>query len=59
MKFSKPGSNFQGTLVFTGEHSMNIEIYEVNTDHILGRIYLSLPDYKKSYLVESFKARIK
>ncbi len=58
MSFSKPGRSLPGTLTFTGEYSMRLEITARGEDTVRGKIHLSLPDYKRSYLVGEFEASI-
>lgn len=56
MKFAKASKRFPGTLMFTGEYSMKLVFTEITKSQARGRIHVSLPDYKKSYLVGSFTA---
>ena len=59
MKFAKKNKSFPGTLMFTEEYSMKLVFTEVTKTKAKGRIHVSLPDYKKSYLVGSFAANRK
>ena len=56
MKFAKKNKSFPGTLMFTEGYSMKLVFTEVTKTKATGLIHVSLPDYKKSYLVGSFTA---
>ena len=43
-------------LMLNYDYSMNLIIDETSEDQVRGRIHLSLPDYKLSYIVGSFTA---
>lgn len=58
MRFAKKGKTFPGTLIFMEEYSMKLVFTKVTKTKAKGRIHISLPDYKKSYLVGSFTANI-
>ena len=59
MKFGKKNKRFPSTLMFIEEYSMKLVFTEVTKTKVKGRIHISLPDYKKSYLVGSFTANRK
>lgn len=59
MRFNGNDPSNQGVMMFTGEYSMRLEIIEISRESITGRIHLSLPDYKFSFLVGSFNAQQK
>ena len=56
MNFVKPGKNFPGTLMYTQEYSLKLIIDENTEKEVIGRVHLSLPDYKKSFLLGRFTA---
>lgn len=58
MKFAKPGKRFPGTLIFMGEYSMRLVFTEITKRTVKGKLHISFPDYKKSYLIGSFVAKI-
>lgn len=59
MRFSKEGKSSVGTLMFTGEYSMYLKLSEKDDKTVEGKISVSLPDYKKSYLIGTFTAKRK
>lgn len=59
MMFAKKGKSFPGTLMFIGEYSMKLVFTEVTKSKAKGKIHISLPDYKRSYLIGSFTADVK
>ena len=56
MRFTKEGQDFPGTLMYTGEYSMHLSVVKATDDTATIRLHVSLPDYKKSYLVGEFVA---
>jgi len=58
MRFAKKGNDFPGTLMFTGEYAMHLEVVEKTEDMARFKIHLSLPDYKKSWLKGTFEAKM-
>jgi hypothetical protein len=59
MKFVKPGKNSPGTLMYVGEYSMRLTFESKTDSEVRARIHVSLPDYKKSYLIGTFTALVK
>lgn len=58
MKFGRKGADFPGTLMFPGEFCMYLKLIEKTDTKAKFQIHISLPDYKKSYLIGSFEAVI-
>ena len=58
-KFGKKGAQFQGALMFTGEYCMYLKLIKKTDTEAMFQIHISMPDYKKSYLMGSFTATIK
>ncbi|MDX1679303.1 MAG: hypothetical protein R3242_01115 [Akkermansiaceae bacterium] len=58
MKFGKEGADFPGTLMFTGEYSLYLKLVEKKDKKATFQIHVSMPDYKKSYLIGTFEADI-
>ena len=59
MNFAKPTKNFPGTLMFTQEYCMRLVVVSRTDSEIKCKIHVSLPDYKKSYLIGAFTATVK
>jgi hypothetical protein len=59
MKFAKAGDRFPSTLMYTEEYSMRLVLTEITDEYVKGKVHLSLPDYKKSYLIGSFTAKVR
>jgi hypothetical protein len=59
MKFTKKGANLPSTLMFMSEYSMRLTVLSETADTVKVAIHISLPDYKKSYLIGQFEAKIK
>jgi hypothetical protein len=59
MKFARPGKDFPGTFMYVEEYSMKLEFTKISKTQIKGKLHLSLPDYKHSYLIGSFTAEVK
>ncbi|MGD9254165.1 MAG: hypothetical protein PVF23_00250 [Chromatiales bacterium] len=57
MRFAKEGQDFPGTLMYTGEYSMYLSVVKATDESATIRLHVSLPDYKKSYLVGEFVAK--
>lgn len=58
MKFAKESAKFPGTLMFMDEYSMFLKIVDKKKDRATFQIHMSLPDYKKSFLLGTFTAQI-
>ncbi|HSI63560.1 MAG TPA: hypothetical protein VLE43_10590 [Candidatus Saccharimonadia bacterium] len=58
MKFAKKGAKFPGTLMYTGEYSMRLTVLSETAESVKLAIHISLPDYKKSYLIGELEAKI-
>jgi hypothetical protein len=58
MKFAKKGKTFPSTLMYIGEYSMKLKIEEISDSKANVKLHLSLPDYKKSFLIGSFIAHM-
>lgn len=59
MKFGREGTKFGGTLMFSGEYSMRLKILSRTKEKVTFAIHVSMPDYKKSYLIGEFDAVVK
>jgi hypothetical protein len=57
MRFTKEAQDFPGTLMYTGEYSMHLLVVKATDESATIRLHVSLPDYKKSYLVGEFVAK--
>ena len=58
MHFPKSEKAFMGTLMYMEQYSMRLSVVRKNASAIKMRIHLSLPDYKKSFLVGTFTAKV-
>lgn len=58
MKFFKEGWNVPGNLTFASEYSLRLEFVEKTAAKIKLKIHLSLPDYKKSFLIGEFEVEV-
>jgi hypothetical protein len=58
MKFAKKNAKFPGTLMYTGEYSMRLTVLSETADNATLAIHISFPDYKESYLIGQFEAKI-
>lgn len=60
MRFARgEAGRMPGTLMFTGQYSMRLVVEDVSGDSARLRLHLSLPDYRKSYLLGVFQARLR
>jgi uncharacterized membrane protein YjgN (DUF898 family)/Tfp pilus assembly protein PilF len=59
MKWKKDKKNLPETKVFTNDYAMQLEFGHVEDGRLAGRLYLSLPDDKKSYTAGRFTAEVK
>jgi hypothetical protein len=59
MKFARKGRNLPDTLMFTSGYSMRLVFTKVTKTKVEGKLHISLPDKKKSYLVGAFTAKVK
>ena len=58
MHFPKSEKAFIGTLMYMEQYSMRLSVVRKTSSAIKMRIHLSLPDYKKSYLIGTFTAEV-
>lgn len=58
MKFTKKVGEVPSALTFTSEYSLYLKVVERSADEAQLEIHLSLPDYKKSFLLGKFAAKI-
>ena len=58
MKFGKEHAAFPGILMFTSEYSMYLKLVKRTGSTAHFQIHLSLPDYKKSFLIGIFNAEV-
>jgi hypothetical protein len=58
MRFAKKGADFNGTMIFMTEYSLRLTVLSETADKVKVAIHVSIPDYKKSYLIGQFEAKI-
>ncbi len=58
MKFGREGQTFPSILMFTEEYSMRLKLLKKTDTTASFEIHVSLPDYKKSFLIGEFEAAI-
>jgi hypothetical protein len=57
MIWTPPGKNSSRTLIFMTDYAMYLEFGKARGGYIDGKVYISLPDYLKSFVVGQFKAK--
>ncbi|MFN7138831.1 MAG: hypothetical protein ACK4UN_05795 [Limisphaerales bacterium] len=58
MKFGREGQTFPSTLIFMEEYTMRLKLLKKTEKTASFEIHVSLPDYKKSFLIGKFEAGI-
>ena len=59
MNFGRAGADFPGTLTFTGEYCLYLKLVSKTEKIAKFKMHVSLPDYKRSYLLGEFTAKLK
>ncbi len=52
------GHQVPATIMYVGQYSMHLVFTEKTDEYVKGKLHLSMPDYKKSYLIGSFTAKV-
>ena len=58
MKWKPQGKKLPKTIIFSRDYAMYLEFGHKEDGKIPGKIYLSLPDYQKSFVIGTFEAEV-
>jgi hypothetical protein len=59
MSWKQPGSTLPKTKIILGDYIMRLELGRIRNGRLPGKIYLCIPDFKRSYVAGRFDAAIK